>query len=223
MSLFKDILKIWKSDSLLLQAWEETFSMLNLCSDVYHKSILNFNTGEKIDEVKALKKKDRIINDYQISVRKKVLTHFSTGENMREITNGLILVDIVVDVERMGDYCKNISDLTIMNQGPFDFGSFSDDVKKIEKEVSSRFSDTIHCIEEQNESLALSQLGNYKKMISNISDKIVEELIVSNHDIESKKSAALSLYVRYLKRIGAHLKNITSSVVNPYERIGYRD
>jgi hypothetical protein len=33
----------------------------------------------------------------------------------------------------------------------------------------------------------------------------------------------VALYVRYLKRVTAHLLNILSSVVNPVERIGYRE
>ena len=35
------------------------------------------------------------------------------------------------------------------------------------------------------------------------------------------KASSMVLYARYLKRIGAHLKNITSVVVNPFESIGY--
>jgi len=36
------------------------------------------------------------------------------------------------------------------------------------------------------------------------------------------KSASISLYARYLKRIGAHLKNITTTIVNPFDSIGYK-
>jgi hypothetical protein len=36
------------------------------------------------------------------------------------------------------------------------------------------------------------------------------------------QTAVVALYVRYLKRVGAHLLKILSSVVNPFERIGYR-
>jgi len=36
-------------------------------------------------------------------------------------------------------------------------------------------------------------------------------------------AAAVALYVRYLKRVGAHLMNVLSSVVNPFERIGYKE
>ena len=34
---------------------------------------------------------------------------------------------------------------------------------------------------------------------------------------------ATALYIRFLKRISAHLMNIASSVVNPFDRIGFRE
>ena len=33
----------------------------------------------------------------------------------------------------------------------------------------------------------------------------------------------MALYLRYLKRVSAHIKNVATSVVNPYHRIGYRE
>ena len=41
--------------------------------------------------------------------------------------------------------------------------------------------------------------------------------------MSSGDAVAVALYVRYLKRVAAHLLNILSSVVNPFERIGYRE
>ena len=40
-------------------------------------------------------------------------------------------------------------------------------------------------------------------------------------DIPIGTSSAVGLYARYLKRIAAHSRNLISSVVNPFERIGY--
>jgi len=34
-------------------------------------------------------------------------------------------------------------------------------------------------------------------------------------------AAALALYIRWLKRINSHLRNITTSIVNPFDRIGF--
>ena len=39
MSLFDDIIKIWKSDSLLSQAWDDSILMLKLSHDIFIKSL----------------------------------------------------------------------------------------------------------------------------------------------------------------------------------------
>tara|TARA_B000000441_G_C21730615_1_gene346022 strand:- start:53 stop:553 length:501 start_codon:yes stop_codon:yes gene_type:complete len=166
MSLFNDIIKIWKSDSLLSQAWDDSILMLKLSHDIFIKSIDSFNSHDSVEEIKALKKEDRKINDYQMTVRRKVLTYFSLETSSREVPNGLILVDMVVDIERIGDYCKNISDLTLMQKAPFDFGELKEEIAAMESEVRSRFSTTIQVIENQDEDLARTLNDKYKKRVS---------------------------------------------------------
>ena len=129
---------------------------------------------------------------------------------------------MVVDIERIGDYCKNISDLTIMKKESINYGNLTDEIALIEKEVRTRFSATIDVIENQDEDLARKLIENYKQRVSSVSDKIVDRIVKGKVELDSHShSASLVLYARYLKRIGAHLKNITSTVVNAYDRIGY--
>ena len=55
-------------------------------------------------------------------------------------------------------------------------------------------------------------------------DSIDEELIAGKHGtISASDAVTIALYVRYLKRIAAHLLNALSSVVNPFEKIGFRE
>ena len=222
MTIFKDILAIWKSDNLLSQAWEDSLRMLSLSNDIFVQSIQYFNSGENIGAVKALKKEDQSINDYYQLVRRKVLTHYSIDKPPIDTSGGLTLINMVVDIERIGDYCKNISDLTLMRDGPMDFGELSNEIKSIEEEVESRFTKTIKAIQDQDEVLADELLKSYKKMITKVSDDIVKNIASGKIQFkDSSQGASIVLYARYLKRIGAHLKNITSTIVNPYDRIGY--
>ena len=222
MTIFKEILAIWKSDNLLSQAWEDSLRMLSLSNDIFVQSIQYFNSGENIDAVKALKKEDQSINDYYQLVRRKVITHYSIDKPPIDTSGGLTLINMVVDIERIGDYCKNISDLTLMREGPIDFGKLSNEIKSIEEEVESRFTKTIKAIQDQDETLADELLKSYKKMITKVSDDIVKNVASGKIQFnDSSQGASIVLYARYLKRIGAHLKNITSTIVNPYDRIGY--
>ena len=96
MSIFKNIINAWKSDDLLSQAWEESLSMLILSKKIFEKSIKYLNSGIDIESVKDLKKRDITINDYHKSVRRKLVTHFSMGENSKHIASGFILAEMAV-------------------------------------------------------------------------------------------------------------------------------
>ena len=132
MSIFKNIINAWKSDDLLSQAWEESLSMLILSQKIFVKSINYLNSGIDIESVKDLKKRDITINDYHKSVRRKLVTHFSMGENSKHIASGFILAEITVDIERIGDYCKNISDITLATESKINFDAVSTKIRDIE-------------------------------------------------------------------------------------------
>jgi phosphate uptake regulator len=50
----------------------------------------------------------------------------------------------------------------------------------------------------------------------------MRELITGEDKLDKPEAVTLALYVRYLKRVGAHLNNIASSIVNPFPRIGFK-
>lgn len=223
MAIFDRVISLWKSEDLLSQAWEDSFQMMVLSNEMFSAAIRYLRRGEKIKTLKNLKKRDREINEFQKSVRKKVVTHFSVSQKVEDFPSGLVLLNIVVDVERLGDYTKNILDLAIYYPDPLVSEDCLGSLKKIEDDIQSRFADTLVAIEKQDEKLAKKLLKSYRKSFSNISDKIVNNGISGKQEYkDQKEAAAVTLYARYLKRIGGHLKNITTTMLNPYEEIGYR-
>ena len=67
-------------------------------------------------------------------------------------------------------------------------------------------------------------MKSYKGSLSTDCEKIVERLVAEKApDLSPGNAAAIALYVRYLKRIAGHSRNIVTSVVNPFPRIGYRE
>ncbi|MEL1232343.1 MAG: PhoU domain-containing protein [Candidatus Neomarinimicrobiota bacterium] len=223
MAIFDRVISLWKSEDLLSQAWEDSFQMMVLSNEMFSAAIRYLRRGEKIKTLKNLKKRDREINEFQKSVRKKVVTHFSVSRKVEDFPSGLVLLNIVVDVERLGDYTKNILDLAIHYPDPLVSEDCLISLKEIEDDIQSRFADTLVAIEKQDEKLAKKLLKSYRKSFSNISDKIVNNGISGKQEYkDQKEAAAVTLYARYLKRVGGHLKNITTTMINPYEEIGYR-
>jgi phosphate uptake regulator len=222
MSLFKDIVQLWNSDDLLSQAWDESYDMMVLSNEIFTKAIKYLRKNESIETIKTLKKRDAEINVFQQDVRRKVVTHYAVSQNLEDLPSGLVLLNMVVDVERVGDYTKNILDLSLYYPDTIRAEDFSKDLAEIEKEVSSRFEKTIKAINSQDAEVARSLMSSYKDVVS-ASDEIVKGCISGDITQGSEsKTASLALYARYLKRIAAHLKNISTILVNPFEAVGYK-
>ena len=223
MSIFKDIVSIWKSEDLLSQAWDESREMLEFSEDMFSSAIKYLRRGVKIKKLKKLKKEDKKINEFQKNVRKKVVTHFSVSKNIDNLPNGLVLLNMVIDVERLGDYTKNILDMAIYYPEALVSEELLPELNTLENEAMSRIQTTCESVGRQDIVLAEHLLKTHKESLASVSDDIVHNCISGKIDFENNKQATVvPLYARYLKRIGSHLKNISTTMVNPYEYIGYR-
>ena len=224
MSLFKDVINLWKADDLLSQSWDESYKMLNLSHEIFQQALIYLRNGENIDTLKTLKMRDKEINEFQRDVRRKVLTHYAVEQDTSNMADGLILINMVVDIERIGDYCKNILDLAINHDQSIKSSEISEDLAMIEEEAKSRFEKTIQAIQAQDVEIAQSLMEGYKEQMTGKADEIVNGILKNElHFGSEARTASIALYTRYLKRIGAHLKNITTTLVNPFDAIGYKE
>jgi len=223
MSVFKDLVNIWKSEDSLSQAWASSNEMLTLSHEMFVDSVNALRSGEKNKVIKSIKQRDADINEYHRDIRKKVVTYYSISKDVTNIHSGLVLINMVVDIERLGDYTKNILDLAKHHPEKLISENISDDLRVIEKAVIGRFGDTIRAVEKMDEEIAKDLIKSYRNDLGKLSDSLVASSISGNLQIgEEHKASSMVLYARYLKRIGAHLKNITSVVVNPFESVGYK-
>ena len=222
MSVFKNLVNIWKSEDSLSQAWGSSNEMLTLSHVMFTDSIGAVRSGEKNKVIKSIKQRDTDINKYQRDIRKKVVTYYSISKDVTNLDSGLVLINMVVDIERIGDYTKNILDLAKHHPKKLVSEKISDDLRVVEKAVIERFGNTIKAVEEMDEEVAKELIKSYRSDLGKLSDNLVASSISGKLQIgEEHKASSMVLYARYLKRIGAHLKNITSVVVNPFESIGY--
>ena len=223
MSIFREIVNLWKSEDLLSQAWDESYKMMMLSNEMFTQAIKYLREGENDETIRMLKKRDVEINTFQRDVRKKVVTHYAISQDIEDLPNGLVLLNMVVDVERLGDYTKNILDLALNHPNIIKSEEFSEDLYHVEQEVISRFGKTIEAIHTQDANVARSMMVSYKETLTSVSDDIVNGCISGEITLgDESKTVSLALYARYLKRIGAHLKNITTVLINPFDAVGYK-
>ncbi|MFL3028267.1 MAG: PhoU domain-containing protein [Candidatus Neomarinimicrobiota bacterium] len=223
MSIFTEVLSVWRKEDLLSEAWEQSLDMLDLSHNMFVKSVKKTKKQENLSVLKQLKNRDKEINKYQREVRRKIITHFSLQNNINDISSIMVLMNMVVDIERIGDYSKNILDLAIHYPDKLNTKTLHPELYEIEQVVKTRFDKTVDAIKTEDIELASKLIKGFKKQVTTASDRIVNNIISGEINFESgSESAAIVLYARYLKRIGSHLKNITTTVINPIDSIGYQ-
>ena len=218
--MFKEIIKIFKSDSLYEQALNECHEMLDIDMTMFTESIKSLRKSDSANINIDIFAMDKKINEFERDVRRKVMTHLAIS-GTEDLGSGLVLISVVVDIERIGDYTKNIYELAVNHPKKLNGYVFEDKLANIEKNTRNLFNSTIETFKNQDVELARKIMKDYKKEISKKCDEITNTIVSSKVDIEADSATAVALYARYLKRISAHSRNLISSVVNPFERIGY--
>jgi phosphate transport system protein len=221
--MWKNLFNVFKHDDLYTQALRESYAMLDMDLAMYQASVATLrktDTAEVGIDIYALDKK---INAYERDVRRKVMTHL-TVSGPADLASGLVLVSVVIDIERIGDYAKNIYDLARSHPERLSGGSLEGEIADIETRVTDIFKGMVTAFKTNDVEKSRVIMVHYKEGLSAICDGIVKRIVAGDvPDLTPSQAAAIALYIRYLKRIGAHSRNIITSVVNPFHRIGYRE
>lgn len=220
--MFRKFKELFSSESLLDTAYHTTFTMLEFDHKMYNASRDTLRDSDTADLPIDIRKTDRKINKYEREVRRNVLTHLTVA-GTQNLVPGLVLVSIVIDVERIGDYTKNIVGLASLHENALKGGKHEATLQKIEKVIDDNFLTVIDVLKTQDADKGRGVMGVEEK-ISKETEKIVEDMILEkDNSLSTSDAVCLALYARHLKRINAHLTNIASAIVNPFPRIGFRE
>ena len=220
--MLKELQKIFQQKGLMEQALDDSIVMLKEDWEMFRESIKSLRESETAEIGINIEEKDIKINKFERDVRKKVLTHLAVND-VSDLNVGLVLISIVVDIERIGDYTKNIVELAQNHPGKLYVEKWEEDLKKIETAISKNFGVLIQAFEESNSDLAKQLLDELWKIKNKCDECMWALLKEKNQKFEVPDAVALALYMRYLKRTASHLMNAATSIINPFHRIGYRE
>ncbi|MHC4136182.1 MAG: PhoU domain-containing protein [Planctomycetota bacterium] len=220
--MFREIFKLLAKDNLHVQALNQCYEMVDICHRMVLASMESLRRRDDAAVDIDIYEMDKKLNAFERGVRRKVMTHLSLGHTA-DISSGLTLVSIVIDIERIGDYSKNIYDLAVNHPTRLDGGPLEERLQEIEKEALDVFSGSVEDFKSGNMDEARRLMSTYKDNISGPCSEFTKALVGGKVELPSAEAAALGLYVRFLKRIAAHSRNLISSLVNPFDRIGYAE
>jgi phosphate uptake regulator len=163
-----------------------------------------------------LRSTDQKVNQLEREIRRELAVHASVFGEM-QTPAVLVYMSIVKDIERIGDYAKNLLDLAL------DGASFVDvpdtaEWQRLRGEVSEYIADAADAFLTRNPGRARTLLTRGSDLLDIFDDRVTE--LVSAND-PGNQAVARALAHRYLKRVVAHLMNLLSAVVMPLHSIDF--
>jgi phosphate uptake regulator len=160
---------------------------------------------------------DRRVNAAQKDIRKRVIEHL-TLQPREDTATCLIMMSVVKDAERLGDFAKNLMEIRYLMGGPVDRSEYRALFKGIDDDIAGLFNRTREAFLECDEVLAKGTWEHQRKIKARCSEILAK---VSKSDFPANKAVSYALIARYFKRITSHLTNIATSVIVPLDRIDY--
>ncbi len=218
--MFKNLLSFWKGKDFLLQVMEDFRIMLDEAESMFEAVCARLTGGGDDPELKErIYRMDKKVNELQKEIRRRIVEHLSLQPTV-DVNACLILMSVVKDAERLGDYSKNLYEVTELLEHPIDKSLFSQYFDSLDSDIVKLFGQTRDAFIGADEEKARST-WDYHRRINKACDKIVKKVAKSNLSVN--EAVSFALIARYFKRIVSHLVNIATSVVLPLSDLDYFD
>jgi Na+/phosphate symporter len=192
--------------------------MLASCQDAYRlATAATFGERDAAAAGEELRALDIDINKTERAIRRELLVHGTVRG--AEIDTGLMLtyMSVAKDIERIGDKCKDIWELSEMGANL----SLGDDAE----ELAEHRAHVEELIEWTLDTFTKEDAERVHELIEIINadaehyDSHVVHFVTSA--MPANFAAPRALFYRYIKRLSRHLSNILSSVVMPVDRLDF--
>lgn len=215
--MLKELIKLFKKSDLYQEAHEDACKMLNRANKMFDNASAKLR-GKQVPHAEVdIFCEERKIDKIERAVRKKILIHLSAS-GTKDTPGAIILIGIVIDIERVGDYTTNILELTQSFNTTLHVGTLEKDLCNLEDQIENLFDVISHAFENYDKEAAKKVIN---KELTGQCEELLHKLIAGESDLDTQTAVVAALYVRYLKRVSAHLLNIATSLVQPFEKVRF--
>jgi len=177
-----------------------------------------FGGGKSKATKNEVRSTDHGINVAQQEVRRSLVLHASVGGTI-DVPLVLAYMSVVKDVERIGDYAKNLYDLAKFGVN-FEGADDYDVLARYHAAVAQLIDDAAEVFAERDVEKSQKLIDKADGFLREY-DKLTKAAYLSEG--LPSDAVARALYYRYLKRITAHVMNLMTSLVMPIDRLDYYD
>ncbi len=165
-----------------------------------------------------IRKTDRKVNQLEREIRRELVIHSSVFGGI-EAPSVLIYMSIVKDIERVGDYAKNLLDLAL-DGANLSLAPDADEWRALKDEIS-QYITAVGDAFLKRDAEASRKLRSRGDELLDLFDERVTSLI--KQESTGAQGVARALAHRYLKRVVAHLMNLLSAVLMPMDLLDFFD
>jgi len=202
--------------TLVASAFDDFSTMLQRGAEMYDLALtaLFENTPLEVD----LDEMDDDIDNAEARIRRAVLEHLSLNPR-RDLVASLVLISMVQDAERIGDFARGLGDIPALAKHPVS-GPFADELRALARRVKPFFGCCEKAFSEDSGKEARTVVEAHLEIKPELSAFIAR---VADSDASADMAIVYATTARSVQRISAHLSNIASSVVQPFHRIRHDD
>lgn len=177
-----------------------------------------FDQDITLEDRSKIYKLDIQVNKHMRSIRKRVVSHVTLGRD--HVPYCLLLMTLVKDAERIGDYWKNISEVSTLGAGKIPEGELKNELSEIIGTAMTLMDELVLILDASDRDRA-EELLQISRHMSKRCDQLLVEL--SKTEFSAAETTAMVLLTRFHKRIIGHSFNILSSVVMPLHKVDFYD
>ena len=219
--MFKELLSVFRTSDPLRAMGKNFSTMLTLSYEMTVSAGVMFFAGAASSKERTdLYGRDVLVNQRQRQIRKQVVAHLSMPGNRPDVPYSLLLVSLVKDVERIGDYAKNLAEINDIRPGRLPDDKITLELGKIRRDVEESFKALSIVFDRSDRARAVKLIRRGRDAAHRCEALIAR---ISRSDYDAGTVTALVLGTRHYKRIGGHVLNILSSIVMPIHKIDYYD
>jgi len=159
---------------------------------------------------------DRRINRAEQRIRREIMT-FASHHGPAEFPTCLVLMSLVKDAERIGDYAKNVFQLAERIPIP-PTGTHRETLIQLKDRILELMSVCRQALDTHSKELAVKVIREAHEIQSACENEVRQLVRI---DAPTELASAYVLAYRYFKRASGHTSNVASSVVEPLDKLDF--
>ena len=168
--------------------------------------------------VARIRQRDVEVNALQRTIRRQVVAHLSFETSRGDVPYSLLLISLVKDIERLGDYAKNLSEVRSIHPDPLPDDAIVRELAGVRDWIAEDYL-VLTNILEATDRTAADRLITEGRQISRRLDALIGDVAGAGYD--GRTAVAIVMGTRFYKRIVGHVINILTGVVQPLHKLDY--